>query len=99
MVYRRRERPGGGPAARRLFTYSIFYLFALFAALLLEHAAGMGLMSDIGAARRASSLTEEQKRRRRMRSLAIGWGLGALAVLFFLVTLVRLGANVASRAL
>jgi hypothetical protein len=44
-------------------------------------------------------LTEEQKRRQRARSLAIGWGLAALAVLFFLVTLVRLGANVANRPL
>jgi hypothetical protein len=42
-------------------------------------------------------LSPEQRRRRRTRSLAIGWGLGALAVLFFLVTLVRLGANVGSR--
>jgi len=44
-------------------------------------------------------LTEEQKRRQRARSLAIGWGLAALAVLFFLVTLVRLGANVGNRPL
>jgi hypothetical protein len=45
------------------------------------------------------ALTEEQKRRQRARSLAIGWGLAALALLFFLVTLVRLGANVGNRAL
>jgi hypothetical protein len=44
-------------------------------------------------------LTEAQKRRQRMRSLAIGWGLAALALLFFLVTLVRLGANVGNRPL
>ncbi len=44
-------------------------------------------------------LTEEQKRRQRGRSLAIGWGLAALALLFFLVTLVRLGANVGNRPL
>lgn len=42
-------------------------------------------------------LTREEKRRQRARSLVIGWGLGALAVLFFLVTMVRLGANVGSR--
>ncbi len=42
-------------------------------------------------------LSPEQQRRRRVRSLAIGWGLGALVVLFFLVTLVRLSANVGSR--
>ena len=45
------------------------------------------------------ALTEAQKRRQRARSLAIGWGLAALALLFFLVTLVRLGANVGNRPL
>ena len=38
---------------------------------------------------------DEQKRRQRMRSLAIAWSLAALAILFFVVTMVRLGANVA----
>ena len=42
-------------------------------------------------------LTEEQKKRRRARSLAIAWALGGLVVLFFVVTIVRLGANVANR--
>ena len=34
-----------------------------------------------------------------MRSLAIAWILAALAVLFFIVTIVRLGGNVANRPL
>ena len=34
-------------------------------------------------------LTEEQKRRRRARSIAIALSLGALVVLFYLVTLVK----------
>jgi predicted nucleic acid-binding Zn ribbon protein len=38
---------------------------------------------------------DEQKRRQRMRSLAIAWALVAMAILFFVVTMVRLGANVA----
>ncbi len=42
-------------------------------------------------------MTEEAKRRQRLRSIAIGWALFALAVMFFLVTIVRLGANVANR--
>jgi hypothetical protein len=42
---------------------------------------------------------EEAKRRQRLRSLAIAWALVALALLFFLVTIVRLGGNVANRAL
>lgn len=44
-------------------------------------------------------LDEQQKRKQRMRSIAIGWALGGLALLFFIVTLVRLGANVANRPL
>ena len=39
----------------------------------------------------------ERKRRQRKRSLAIAWTLVALVVLFFIVTLVRLGGNVAVR--
>jgi hypothetical protein len=41
---------------------------------------------------------QERKRRQRMRSLAIAWILAALVVLFFVVTIVRLGGNVADRA-
>ena len=37
---------------------------------------------------------DERQRRQRMRSLAIAWALAALVVLFFVVTIVRLGANV-----
>jgi hypothetical protein len=40
---------------------------------------------------------KERKRRQRMRSLAIAWILAALVVLFFIVTIVRLGGNVAVR--
>jgi heme o synthase len=35
-VYRHREGKEAGRATRRLFAFSIFYLFALFATLLLE---------------------------------------------------------------
>jgi len=44
-------------------------------------------------------LTEEQKRRRRVRSIAIGLALGALALLFYLVTIVKLGPGVLNRPL
>ncbi len=37
-------------------------------------------------------LTDEQKRRQRGRSIAIALSLGTLAVLFFVLTIVRLGA-------
>jgi ferric-dicitrate binding protein FerR (iron transport regulator) len=41
---------------------------------------------------------EEQERRRRGRSIAIALALAAMAVLFFVTTIVRLGGNVAERA-
>ena len=44
-------------------------------------------------------LTEEQKRRRRARSIAIGLALGALAILFYAVTIVKLGPGVLNRPL
>lgn len=41
----------------------------------------------------------ERKRRQRKRSVAIAWTLVALVVLFFVVTIVRLGGNVALRTM
>ena len=42
-------------------------------------------------------LTDEQKRRRRARSLAIALSLGALVLLVYLVTIVKLGPGVMNR--
>ena len=44
-------------------------------------------------------LTEEQKRRRRARSLAIALALAALVLLFYVVTIVKLGPGVMNRPL
>jgi hypothetical protein len=44
-------------------------------------------------------LTEEQKRRRRARSIAIALALGALVLLFYVVTIVKLGPGVLQRPL
>lgn len=44
-------------------------------------------------------MTDDQKKRQRARSWAIAGALIALVVLFYIVTIVRLGANVAERAL
>jgi hypothetical protein len=41
--------------------------------------------------------SEEQLKRRRQRNLALAWVLGALVTLFFVVTVVKLGGNVANR--
>ncbi len=42
-------------------------------------------------------LTDEQKRRRRARSVAIALALGALVVLFYAITIVKLGPGVLPR--
>jgi hypothetical protein len=44
-------------------------------------------------------LTEEQRRRRRNRSIVLALVLTALAVLFYAVTIVKLGPHVMSRPL
>jgi hypothetical protein len=44
-------------------------------------------------------LTDEQKRRRRQRSIAIAVVLGFLVVLFYVITVVKLGAPVLNRPL
>jgi hypothetical protein len=44
-------------------------------------------------------LTEEQKRRRRHRSIAIALALGVLVLLFYVVTIVKLGPGVLRRPL
>ena len=41
----------------------------------------------------ATSGDDESKRRQRMRSLAIGLALGALVIVFYVATIVRLGPN------
>jgi hypothetical protein len=42
-------------------------------------------------------LTDEEKRRRDARSRALGLLLGGLAILFFIVTIAKLGGNVFNR--
>ena len=44
-------------------------------------------------------LTDEQKRRQRGRSIAIGLAVGGLVILFYVITLVKLGPGVLNRAL
>ena len=44
-------------------------------------------------------LTDEQKRRRRARNIALALVLGGLVVLFYLITLFRLGGDVVNRPL
>jgi hypothetical protein len=52
-----------------------------------------------GAPRNGIVLTQEEEKRRRSRSRALGIVLGALAVLFFVITIAKLGGNVLNRPL
>ena len=45
----------------------------------------------------AMQLSDEEKKRRRTRSIAIACALAGIVVLFYLVTIVRLGSNVMNR--
>jgi hypothetical protein len=57
----------------------------------------MSAVSDGNGQERGIVLTDEQKRRRRARSIAIALALGALVVLVYLVTVVKLGPGVLNR--
>jgi len=49
-------------------------------------------------ARKVRLSDDQLRKRQRMRSIAIALALAAFATMFFLVTIVRLGGNVANRA-
>ena len=55
---------------------------------------GASLMAEDGI-----RLTEEQRRRRRARSIAIALVLAGLVALFYVVTIAKLGSNVAHGAM
>ena len=88
--------------ARRLFAFSMLYLFLLFAVLLVERrrrrAGGMSESVMTDARRRRPPHAEQQLRRRRARSIAIAVALAVLVALFYVVTIVKLGGNVAGPA-
>lgn len=44
-------------------------------------------------------LTDEQKRKRRNRSVALGLCIGGLVVLFYAITVVKMGPAILSRAM
>jgi len=56
------------------------------------------LVNDMADEPDRVTLTEEQQRRRRARSIAIALALGALVILFYVVTLVK-GPGVLNRPL
>ncbi|WP_349359649.1 hypothetical protein [Stappia sp.] len=44
-------------------------------------------------------MTDEQKKRQRARSIAIGLAVGGLVILFYVITLVKMGPDVLNRAM
>ena len=94
-----REGREADRAAKRLFGFSILYLFGLFAALLLERGLAGWSTERGGPGLVADDEQQEWERRRRMRSIAIALALAALVVLFYVATIVRLGGNVLNRPL
>ena len=78
--------------ATRTFRYSIAYLFALFFALVADKALGFAALA--GAAGGGVVIAARMDRRQRHKNLAIALILGALALLFYLITIVKLTGNV-----
>lgn len=56
-------------------------------------------MSDPRDDQEPVKLSEPERNRQRRRSIAIALMLGGLVLLFYLVTVVRIGGNIAKRAL
>ncbi|MGB3809598.1 MAG: hypothetical protein WA943_05840 [Parvibaculum sp.] len=54
-------------------------------------------MTDNGDHEPPLRWTDEQLKRRRQRSVALAWVLVGLVILFFVVTVAKLGGNVAKR--
>ena len=79
--------------ARRLFAFSLLYLFLLFAMLLAEHGLGGTMTEAVAMAEDGIRLTEEERRRRRGRSIAIAVALAVLVALFYALTLVKFGGG------
>jgi protoheme IX farnesyltransferase len=108
QLYRLGDTAAGDRAAKKLFGFSIVYLFLLFAVLLIDDRLGAPGRILVSERRDVAMdddredgiiLTEEQKRRRRHRSIAIALVLGALVALFYIVTIVKLGPGVVHRPL
>ena len=81
--------------AKALFAYSLLYLFAIFAAYLADsvvaaracHGRSMTMIEKLELV----TLTEQQKKARRSRSIAIGLALAALVVIFYVATIAKFG--------
>ena len=100
-VYRDRKGQAAVSAARKLFAFSLLYVFLLFAALLADYELDPPRVAAMNAPYDENRivLTEEQVRRRRGRSIAIALSLVLFVVLVYAVTVVKLGPAVLVRPL
>jgi hypothetical protein len=82
--------------AKKLFGYSLLYLFAIFTALAVD-----GLVAKFfargGLIMDQVELTEQQKKARRSRSVALAVVLALLVIIFYAVTIVKIGPQILNR--
>ena len=83
-------------ACKKLFGFSILWLFLVFALIPLERICWALPRLRIGAAVNNAPFSPEDMARRRKRSIVLALMLAGLVVLFFATTIVRLGGNFAA---
>ena len=76
-------RDEGERSARRMFAFSLLYLFLIFSLLLVDHTGGVGIDGDGSGA--------ERQRTIRARNRALVAVLVGLVALFYAITIVRMG--------
>ena len=84
-------------AAKQLFGFSILYLTLLFAVLLAEHSLALAERMADGDRATAAAATDAQprvqQRSRRLRNIALAVVIGVLVVLFYVMTIAKMGGR------
>jgi hypothetical protein len=93
-IWRKREGDARARPPAPAVQLSILYLFLLFA---FFSAKTSGAGSEVIMDEKGIKLTDEQKKKRRSRSIAIALVLAALVVLFYVVTIVKMGPDILDR--
>jgi hypothetical protein len=83
--------------AKKLFAYSIFYLFAIFSALMIDHLIATLWLTAGGCLMELVTLTDAQKKSRRGRNVALGLVLFGLVAIFYVVTLIKFSNGMVSK--
>ena len=93
-VYRIRQGAAADRACKKLFGFSILWLFLVFALIPAERLLGIASF-PLGAAVNNAPFSAEDMARRKKRAIVMALILGGLVVLFFATTIVRMGNNYA----